>query len=269
MEYKVLPSYTKAIEGRSVTGVFAVMGNIDDYGDRLWPGAFLKTFAERGPQGGPGGKIRFLWSHDFWSPPVAVVTGLRELNRVELPDAILQRAPEAVGGAEITRTYLETPRGEEILEALRKLALDEMSFGFDALKFDFEAVGEQRLRNVREVRMWESSDVLWGANDATLGQKAWLPLDRLVGQIEAYLQELRAGARHSAKDTTALNTIHQLVVDLGTTQCKGIVADEDEADEADTDKAADREESRAAMLDTALTLWSNELAELELALVTL
>ena len=30
-----------------MTGLFAIMGNLDDYNDKGWPGMFTKTFQER------------------------------------------------------------------------------------------------------------------------------------------------------------------------------------------------------------------------------
>ena len=82
-ELKATPLYIKSIKGREVTGIFAVMGNLDDYTDRGWPGMFTKTFQER------MGKIFHLWQHDFSCPPIAIIKSLREVGRDELPEAVL------------------------------------------------------------------------------------------------------------------------------------------------------------------------------------
>lgn len=250
MEYKSLPIFTKAIEGRTVTGIFAVHGNIDDYSDVSHPGAFAKTIVER------GAKIKFLWNHDmFGGPPVAKIVSIREIGREELPQSVLATAPEATGGVEVTREYLKTASAEEVFQALQADALDEMSYGYDAVKFDFSELNGARIRNLREVRLWEVSDVIFGANPATAGSKFSPPLTLLLQHLEA---QVKAGARHSASDTKLLNAIHKAAVELGATACKGIV--EEETDQTDEGK------SRAG--DKPLTLLWSELVELDMSLIS-
>ncbi len=231
MELKTIPQHVKSVQDRTVTGIFAVMGNIDSYNDRLMPGAFTKTFAER------GAKTKFLWQHNFEAPAIGIIKSLRELSRDELPPEVLAVAPDAMGGAEVVREYLNTPRGNEVLEGIKAGVPYEMSFGYDALKFSFETPADARdewdkIRILQEVRLWEVSDVLWGANDATLASKAQLPLEFLIKQFQLHV---KAGARHSASDVKALNAIHKAAVELGATSCKGVLED-------DTDDAKSRAE---------------------------
>jgi HK97 family phage prohead protease len=167
-EIKSSKCQTKTINGRTVIGVFAVFGNFDSYRDRIMPGAFAKTIQERSK------KIYHLWQHSFGEPAIATVTGIRELSRDELPSEIVLEYPEALGGVEVTREYLDTPRANEVLEGLKAGVPYEMSFGFDAIKTDYEEIEGRMVRNVREVRLYETSDVLWGANSATLASKALL-----------------------------------------------------------------------------------------------
>ena len=212
MEYKSLPSVVKSVdlETRSIVGVFAVHGNIDSYADISHPGSFRKTIAERGD------RIKFLWNHDFLGgPPIAKVLGIREIGRDELPDQVLQRAPNATGGVEVTRQYLKTGRAAEVFEAVADGASDEMSYGYDPILMDFSEVDGKKVRNLREVRLWEVSDVIFGANPATAGAKLALSPDTLLKQLHAFLDEIKAGARHGADDMKLLNDIHRAVVDLG------------------------------------------------------
>lgn len=271
-ELKALPGHIKAISGRTVTGVFSVFGNIDQYNDKIWPGAFSKTISER------GSKIFHLWQHDFGCPPIAVIRSLREIPREELPSSVLQVAPEAMGGAEVVREYLETPRAEEVLTNLKAGAPLQMSFAFDTVKYDFEELPEARydwehLRNIREVRLWETSDVLWGANEATVASKAHLPLTFLMKQLQAALDEWhdrKAGARHSDADTKLINSAHKLIVDLGCTTCKGDFNDETE-DAAKTQPAPDADASRAAetpALTPGAFAYKRQSAERALTLLT-
>lgn len=223
-EFKTLPHFTKAIEGRTVTTLFSVAGNIDSYGDRIWPGAFAQTFAQRGL------KVLHLWQHDFLSPPIAVVKALQEIPREALPEEVLAEFPEALGGAEAVSDFLETERGEEVLTALKSGSPLEASFGYDAIKVDFEEVNGERIRNLREVRLWELSTCLWGANSATLGSKLHIPLDQLLKHLEFHIGNVASGARHSSADVKLLNTIHRAAVDLGCDECKGILEAEAETE---------------------------------------
>lgn len=225
METKETPQYIKAIEGRKATGIFAVHGNIDSVGDRSWPGAFAKTINDRGLRG-----FKFLWQHDFEAPPIATILEVREVPREQLPEQVLAAAPEALGGALVTREYLDTPRGNEILAGLKAGAITEMSYGYDPVKFDYEDLAERGMvRNLREVKLYDISDVLWGANGATSAVKSRVPLEAILKHMQAHLAELKAGSRHSAKDVALLNAIHGAAVDLGCTTCKGL------ADEAETE----------------------------------
>lgn len=164
-EMKVAPQHIKTISGRTITGLFSVFGNIDSYGDIVTPGAFTKTFNDR------GGEIFHLWQHDFASPAIAVVKDLRELRQDELPDAVKAKHPDATGGAEVTREYLDTPRGNEIMAGLHAGVPYKMSFAFDPIKVAMTEQDDQSVRLLREVRIYETSDVLWGANDATVASK--------------------------------------------------------------------------------------------------
>ena len=189
MEHKSFPMFTKQIDGREVTGITAVFGNIDYYGDILHKGAFKKTIAESGH------RVRHLWQHDASMPPTATIKELREVGRGDLPADIKERFPDIKGGLLVVRGYLDTPRGNEVLAALKAdpPAISEMSFGYDPVKWDFEELedGEYKgmlVRHLREVRLWDTSDVNWGANPATIAAKAALPFrdTGTMGEDEAW-----------------------------------------------------------------------------------
>lgn len=176
MEYKAFLSFTKQIEGRAVTGLAAIFGNLDDQLDIVHSGAFKKTISEQAE------RVRHLWQHDTRLPPVATVKQLREVGKSDLPEEVKERFPDATGGLLVTREYLETERGSEILAAIKAEppAIREMSFGYDPVKFDFEQLdsGEKSgalVRNLRELRLWDTSDVNWGANPATVASKSGVP----------------------------------------------------------------------------------------------
>lgn len=189
MEYKAIQLETKEIaeDGRTVTGIAAVTGNIDSGYDRLWKGAFKKTLTEN------AGRFKHLWQHDMGQPPVAVVKELKEVGVTGLPDAVREKFPEATGGLMVVRRYLDTPRGNEVLAGVVAGAISEMSFAYDPVKYDFEELkGDEYpvvVRNLREVRLYETSDVLWGMNAATVASKT---SDYRLAQIEQAAAEMSA-----------------------------------------------------------------------------
>jgi HK97 family phage prohead protease len=168
MEQKATPHFMKSVTDRTVTGVFMVHGNVDDGGDRSWPGSAAS------PSINGRSRARFLWMHDSGAPPIAAIDYIKELSRAELPTSVLGFAPDATGGVEVQRTYLDTPRGNEVLAGIKAGAIEEMSYAYDVTRSDFETVGERQVRNIREVKFYDISDVNWGLNPATVGSKSLL-----------------------------------------------------------------------------------------------
>lgn len=206
-EYKTLPSYTKDVDGRTVAGLAAVFGNIDSGGDRIIKGAFKKTIGEG------IGRVKHLWMHDPWNPPTAVIKELKEVGTRDLPDVVKETYPEATGGLLVVREYLDTPRGNEILEGIKSGAISEMSFGYDTIKSDFEE-GEgdwkgSQIRNLRELRLWDTSDVTWGMNAATVAAKSGNPsLDFKLTTLVHDIQELISlDACKTSLDVTRLKNL--------------------------------------------------------------
>jgi len=240
MEYKSSKAFTMGIEGRTVTGIFAVHGNIDDGDgwssrDRSHPGLF-GDFTVDGRK-----RAVFLWQHNSYEPPIATIDQLFEVARADLPPAVLQYAPGTTGGTGVKRTYLETNRANEVLSALSAGALSEMSYAYDPTRWDYEkgpSDSDIRIRNLYEADLFDVSDVTWGMNPATSadGSKGqdWKvqPLTAHAGAVEAAIAELAArlvelkarrlkeGRTFSSANYTALITIADsldtLSVDLRT-----------------------------------------------------
>jgi len=173
MEHKSLGFEFKEIDGRKVTGIAAVTGNVDSGADVIHKGAFKKTLKEG------TSRVRHLWMHDPMQPPTAKIIALEEVGKTGLPSEVRDRFPSATGGLLVTREYLSTPRGEEVYQAVTSGALAEMSIAFDSLKYDFEEGKDEwkgwMVRNIREIRLWDTSDVTWGMNPATVAMKAVVP----------------------------------------------------------------------------------------------
>lgn len=177
MEHKTTYGGTKTIDGDQgiVEHIIAVFGNIDEGNDRLWPGSFAKTIAERGL------KAKVLDQHqtDSTNRILGKPLAIREIGRNELPPELLQRFPEATGGVQATTKFLlNTPEGKGAFERIKEGALDEWSFGYDALDKDYSEETKEghpvNVRNLRTIKLYEYSPVLWGMNPATatLGAKS-------------------------------------------------------------------------------------------------
>jgi ribosome recycling factor len=167
-EIKEAQHFMKSIEDRTVVGLPVIHGNIDDGGDRSWPGSF-SDIKVNGRD-----RARFLWQHNSNEPPIAAINYVREIPRSELPDTVLKFAPDATGAVEISRTYLDTPRGNEILAGLKAGALEEMSYAYEIPPggSDVEEGDGMTVRNIRKVRIFDFSDVNHGMNPATVAVKS-------------------------------------------------------------------------------------------------
>ena len=111
-------------DGWSFTGYASTFGNIDEGGDVVHRGAFVKSLARRVP--------RLLWQHDM-SEPIGKVLHLDE-------DEYGLR-----GEFKLSRTT----RGHDAYQLLRDGALDSMSIGYipDEQEFD-EKSGIRQLKSV-------------------------------------------------------------------------------------------------------------------------
>lgn len=170
MERKVFPHFVTKIDADQgiVEHVFAVFGNVDLGNDILHPGSFTKTIAER------GNKVRVLDQHktDSVMRAVGKPIMIREISRNELPPEVLDQYPEATGGVFArTQFLMDTPEGKGIFTRIKESAIDEWSFAYDALDTDYSKIEvdgrEITVRNIRTLKLYEYSPVLFGMNPAT------------------------------------------------------------------------------------------------------
>lgn len=229
-QFKLVPQFVKGIDGRTVDGIFSVFDVIDGYNDIVHKGSFAKTIQERSDS------VLHLWQHDFYSPPTATIEKLEEIDRSELPQLIRAKYPEASGGAMVSRKYIESPRADEVLAAIKAGSPLQMSYGYDAIRYEYEEDEESQrtIRHLREQRLWETSDVLWGANQATQASKILrpsIPMETLLGQLDKWLTNIKAGRRNAEKDMQRINKIATLALELGATAVVLAPADDEENDE--------------------------------------
>lgn len=166
-EYKVIPYFgLKVIEDQGIVEhLISVFGVEDLGGDIVHPGAFTKTITER------AGMIRVLDSHNTRSAldVVGMPISLAEIGRAELPPKVLEKYPEATGGLKATTQFLmETPEGKGVFDRIKAGAVNEFSFAYDTLDSDpSDKEDGGTVRNLRTLRLWEYSPVVFGMNPAT------------------------------------------------------------------------------------------------------
>lgn len=144
LEYKVVPFDMTGLnaEGRTIEGYAATFGNMDRVKDVIHPGAFTKTLTER------GNRIKFLWQHDQ-KEPIGKMIEMREDPRGLFVKAVIS----------------DTARGRDALALLKDGAIYEMSIGYQPMVSDFSKLGEETVRNLREIKLHEASLVTMPANE--------------------------------------------------------------------------------------------------------
>jgi phage head maturation protease len=171
MDHKTFPAFILKSDSAQgiVESIVAVMGNTDQGDDVIWNGAFTKSITER------RGKIRVLDQHqtDSIMRAIGKPLELREMMRAEMPSDLLAKYPTATGGLYAKTQYLmNTPEGRGAFERIAGGAIDEYSIGYDPLDVDYSSVVKAdgtkgTVRNLRTIRLYEYSPVLFGMNDAT------------------------------------------------------------------------------------------------------
>jgi HK97 family phage prohead protease len=226
---------------------------VDSWGDRIAPGAFAKTISENIKS------VRHLWNHNYSEPPIAKIVELRELSKDELPAEVLAKAPDATGGLLVAREYFTTARAEEILQGIDGEAINEMSFAYDVVKFEetveqsgSDDMPKRSIRELKELKLFDTSDVNWGMNGATVAVGAKnlnsLPLGAIVSHLQFHQSEVKAGSRNSAADAALIETIHGIVVDLGA-KCE--TGDDEKINLPEPE--AKSEQAEAVITDTSLS----------------
>lgn len=175
-EFKELPFTKAAVDREKSTfeGYSAGIGNRDEGGDIIWPGAFAKTIRERVP----ASRVKWLDQHNYASTEnlwgVAV-------NAREEPVSAADMA-KYDGASHLLWTQFKASSVDPAQRALIKIdegILDGLSIGYRPLKVDFEADEDadesdpmwawfmgQGTRNIRELIWYETSSVIFGMNPA-------------------------------------------------------------------------------------------------------
>lgn len=175
LEHKDFVGSIKDVDtsGRRVTGFLTAFGNEDNDKDTATKGMFAKTIAENGPQG--ANTIFFLNHHD-WKQPHGKFSVLEEKDEGLYFES--EKLPN-------------TSYSNDVLELYKEGIIKEHSYGFIATK----AIGKKNVkRTLKEVRLFEGSNVTLGANNKTrfTGFKS-LSITQINEKSSAIMKMLRSG----------------------------------------------------------------------------
>lgn len=186
-------------EAGTFTGLASVFGSMVE----SWcptviePGAFTKTILER------SNRVKVLWQHNpDW--PIGKPLMLQETNV----------------GLSVTAQISKTAMGADCMTLIRDGVVDELSIGFDPIKFDFEQVNGQEVRHVRELRLWEFSPVTFAADPMakiTEANRARRGSDLMTFEsVLTWLTETHEGKVLSSKNKTlvqdAIDALQALLI---------------------------------------------------------
>lgn len=129
----------KADPSGQFSGLAAGFNNVDSWGDKIVPGAFLQQIVDQGVT------VPILWQHNTdW--PIGKTTDMYENNR----------------GLQVTgQLALATTQGKDAYEVLKADIPMGLSIGFNALDYSYE--GDVRV--LSDIELWEISLVTFPAND--------------------------------------------------------------------------------------------------------
>lgn len=161
---------------RRVKAVWSRMNNVDLDSDIIVPEAFSKTLMERGPVG-----KNLVWSLVDHQADMNNVIGKPESLYVE-GDMLIAVTP-----------IVGTEKGTDMLKMYEAGLINQHSIGFSTLKSDWQDQS-QKVRVIKELKLYEGSAVLWGANPETptLSVKSQSKED-LNNRLEKLLKAFRNG----------------------------------------------------------------------------
>ena len=134
-------------QSRTVKAVWSRMNNVDLDNDIIVPEAFTKTLKERGPMG--KNMIFSLVDH-----------------KADMHHVIGKPSELYVDGDKLVAVtkIVPTAMGEDVIKLYDAGLINQHSIGFSTIKQSEETTG---IRTIKELKLYEGSAVLWGANPET------------------------------------------------------------------------------------------------------
>lgn len=155
-----------------ISGYGAIFNNVDEYGDRIVPGAFSKCLAKfAAAKTAPV----MLWNHNP-DKPIGVWTEMAEDKK----------------GLKVTgKLIMEVPLAKEVHALLKAGAMRGLSIGYRTIS---DAI-EGNVRLLKEIDLWEVSPVTFPANT-----KAGVTSVKSANAWEEFGRRLREGTPPSIKE---------------------------------------------------------------------
>jgi HK97 family phage prohead protease len=122
-------------------GYGSIFGNVDSYGEKVMPGAFVESLARHKRE---GSNVLMLWNHDIFQP-IGVWEDLAE---------------DAKGLWGKGRFLLDIQRAREVHTLAKNKAIGGLSIGYK----EEEADQEQAVRLLKKLNLYEISPVTFPAN---------------------------------------------------------------------------------------------------------
>ena len=151
-------------EDGSFEGYGSIFGNVDSYGEKVVPGAFVESLAKHRRE---GSSVLMLWQHNP-DEPIGVWDDLAE---------------DAKGLWGKGRLIMEVQRAKEVYALLRAKAVRGLSIGYRELDTDKEGV----VRVLKKLDLWEISPVSFPANSRARVEAV------KSERMEAFARRLRDG----------------------------------------------------------------------------
>jgi len=177
-------------ESRTVKACWSRIGNVDLDNDIIVAEAFTKTIKERGPKG-----KNMIWSLVDHKADMAHTLG--KPKELYIENDMLVAVTDLI----------ETECGEDAIKLYEAGLINQHSIGFSTLKSDVNQ--KTGVRTITELKLYEGSAVLWGANPETpmLGFKGEFKetKENLSIRLENLIKAFRGGT--FTDDTFALMEI--------------------------------------------------------------
>lgn len=158
------------VEGRIVEGYASAFGNVDSHQDVVVPGAFKRTVDQRMPQ-----KLIKVFQ-DHWTP-------------VGMPESM----KEDSFGLHTVSQITSLPVGDDLLTLVKEGTYSHMSIGYDVIRQEKIEADEAKHTELKELRLWEYSLVIWPANEEAtiMGAKSAADAADLADRVLAALDYYR------------------------------------------------------------------------------
>lgn len=158
----------------------------DSYGDVVAKGAFADTIKALRES---GKSIPVLWSHEYYDPKsfVAKVVEIEEDDH----------------GLRVKGEFFDDPESQKVHTLIKERVVSEMSFAFDIEDSGTVEESGVEVRELRKLKLFEVSIVMFGANSDTSIETVKAVADRFTSEEIAALKEVAAQNVASRGDEVA------------------------------------------------------------------